>query len=298
MARYVDVIFDVVPIQIELQTKQTSIYRPEAWLSSPQWWAKGVRGPPAATVAAFPASRAMVPTRRRRVSRSSSSTPMVRALCTSGSPAAWVAASSTARALAALPRTGQWRPIDKPIPHTWFGLMFKAGGGLGPGAEGQAAVLISAMNRPARLHDRRTGADGLPHRRRRGRPGGRVATGFTKADDFQQLHTADGLDWALSFGGKFGDYVKSAGKLGPLLRGANGMLEALDGAARLKALKDVALKPGVETEIYGVAKSLISSSLIDTDLQSITAVDIPLAGVGAEIGIYYAKTGYKCLSEW
>ena len=29
MARYVDVIFDVVPIQIELQTKQYSMYRPE-----------------------------------------------------------------------------------------------------------------------------------------------------------------------------------------------------------------------------------------------------------------------------
>ena len=118
------------------------------------------------------------------------------------------------------------------------------------------------------------------------------ATGFTHADDFSS-YTADGLDWALSFGGKFGDYVKSAGKLGTVLRGANGMLESLDGAARLKALKDVALKPGVEAEIYGVAKSLISGSLIDTDLQSITVVDIPLAGVGAEIGIYYAKTGYK-----
>ena len=83
-----------------------------------------------------------------------------------------------------------------------------------------------------------------------------------------------------------------------MLSGANKMLERLDGAARLTALKDVALKPGVETEIYGVAKSLVSGSLIDTDLQSITVVDIPFAGVGAEIGIYYAKTGYMCLSSW
>jgi len=298
MARYVDVIFDVVPIQIELQTKQYSMYRPEAWMSSPQWWAKGVRGLPAATVAAFPGFKGYGAYKE-------SPGISIELFNPDGSRFVYLGLSGGMgggtvygpRTGPALPRTGQWRPTDKPIPHTWFGLMFKAGGGLGLGAEGQAAVMISSMNRPhgctigalsGRLGPSVGGSGGLAIA---------FATGFTHADDFSS-YTADGLDWALSFGGKFGDYVKSAGKLGTVLRGANGMLESLEGAARLKALKDVALKPGVEAEIYGVAKSLISGSLIDTDLQSITVVDIPLAGVGAEIGIYYAKTGYKCLSEW
>lgn len=299
MARYVDVNLSGFSVQIELQTKQVRIYDPANWMTSPQWWAQSVR-----TIS--PQMRLVFPGFQARGAYKETPGISIELFNPDGTRFAYLGLSGgmgggtaygPSRRANQLPDTGRWCPSDKPIPHTWFGLMVKGGGGLALGAEGQVAALMSAIDRrhgctigalSGRVGPVGGGSIGL---------GAVFATGFTTADDFSN-YSANGLDWALSFGTKFSSFVKGAGKLSSLASGAAEMLARLEGAARIKALEQTMLKPEVGAEVYGIGKSLISGSLVDTDLQSITVVDIPLAGVGAEIGIYYAKTGYKCLSEW
>jgi hypothetical protein len=299
MARYVDVSISGFTVQVELQTKQVHFYDPGNWMTSPQWWAQGVRAISPQMRVAFPgfqARGAYKETPGISIELFNPDGTRFAYLGLSGGMGGGTAYGPSRRANQ-LPDTGRWYPSNKPIPHTWFGLMFKGGGGLGLGAEGQAAALLSAMDRThgctigalsGRLGPVGGGSAGLAVV---------FATGFTTPTDFSN-YTANGLDWALSFGAKFSAFVKGAGKLSVLAAGAAAMLERLEGAARIKALEQTMLKPEIGAEVYGIGKSLISGSLIDTDLQSITVVDIPMVGVGAEIGIYYAKTGYKCLSEW
>lgn len=299
MARYVDVNISGFTVQIELQTKQFHIYDPGNWMTSAQWWAQDVR-------IISPQMRLRFPGFQARGAYKETPGISLELFNPDGTRFVYLGLSAglgggTAygpkRSATPLPDTGRWYPSDKPIPHTWFGLMFKGGGGLALGAEGQLAALMSGT-------DRRHGCTIGALSGRLGPVGGGsaglaavFATGFTTPNDFSS-YTANGLDWALSFGTKFSSFVKGAGKLSTLASGAAAMLARLEGAARIKALEQTMLKPEVGAEVYAIGKSLISGSLIDTDLQSITVVDIPMAGVGAEIGIYYAKTGYKCLSEW
>ncbi len=298
MSRYVDVSIQSMSTQVELQTKQYSVFRPGDLFTSPQWWAKNV-------AAMSPSAKANLPGFTGFGIYKETPGISIELFNPDGSRFVYLGLAGGlgggtaygASPSGQLPRTGFWRPSDKPVPHSWVGLMLKGGGGLAVGGEGQVAALFNCASRG---HGCGIGALGA----RAGiSVGGAVgfavvfATGFTRATEFSS-YTADGLDWALSFGGKFADLVKGAGKLGPLLKTASLMLERLDDAARLKVLKDIALKPGVEAELYGVAKGVWSSTLVDTDYQSITVIDIPFAGLGAEIGVYYAKTGYSCLSEW
>ncbi len=298
MSRYVDVNIDALSTQVELQTKQYSVFRPGDLFTSPQWWARGV-------TSISPTMRAGFPGFVGYGTYKEVSGISIELFNPDGSRFAYLGLAGglgggTAYGPpvgAQMPRTGRWHPSNKPVPHSWVGLMAKGGGGLVVGGEGQVAALLSCTDRG---HGCGIGALGV---RGGASIGGAVglavvfATGFTKPDDFS-AYTADGLDWALSFGGKWADIVKGGGKLGTLLKGAHLMLERLDEAARFKALKDIALKPGVETELYGIAKGVWSATLVDTDYQSITVIDIPMAGVGVEIGVYYAKTGYRCLSDW
>lgn len=299
MARYVDVNLSGFTVQIELQTKQVSIYDPGNWMTSPQWWAQSVR-----TIS--PQMRLVFPGFQSRGAYKETPGISIELFNPDGTRFAYLGlagglgggtAYGPRRSANQLPDTGRWYPSDKPIPHTWYGLMFKGGGGVVLGAEGQVAALLSAM-------DRRHGCTIGALSGRLGPVGGAsaglavvFATGFTTPSEFSSF-SADGFDWALSFGAKFSSFVKGAGKLSALAAGGAAMLERLEGAARIKALEQVMLKPEMGAEIYGIGKSLISGSLIDTDQQVITVVDIPMVGGGAEIGLYYAKTGYKCMSEW
>lgn len=299
MARYVDVNLSGFCVQVELETKQVRFFDPSNWMTSPQWWAKDVRNISKRMSETFPGFRAMGAYRE---------TPgiSIELFNPDGTRFAYLGldrgtgggtAYGPKRAPNTFSESGRWNPTDKPIPHTWYGLMVKGSAGVALGAEGQIAALLSSMDK---THGCTIGA-----KSGRGGPVGGAsiglgvvfATGFKSPTEFSS-YRAEGLDWALSFGTKFEALVKGASKLSALARVANGILERLEDAARIRALKDTMLQPEVGAEVYGIGKSLIAGSLIDTDLQSITVVDIPLASLGAEVGIYYAKTAYSCLSEW
>ena len=56
----------------------------------------------------------------------------------------------------------------------------------------------------------------------------------------------------------------------------------------------------VFTELPGIGKGFVNGygMLVDTDKKNMVAVDIPLAGYGAEIGVYYGWSKSKVLKTW
>lgn len=203
---------------------------------------------------------------------------------------------------------GTWGATDKPLPHTWVGVMGKGSAGLAVGAEGGVAALVEVT----------TGFHGISFCFGAGRliigggfSGGLalvIATGFKDANGFEG-YTSSGADWALSFGPNIKAVAMSGklARLNPILKkcasGINTVVTKAEEGAREMALKADSMKRIVTNgenakEIYGVAKGAIQGYLIDTDYQNVTAIDIPLAGAGTEAGFYYAWSRYKTLSRW
>jgi len=51
-------------------------------------------------------------------------------------------------------------------------------------------------------------------------------------------------------------------------------------------------------EIYGAAKGIYQAYWVDDEERSLTDLDIPTVGGGAQIGIHYAWSGATPVSEW
>jgi hypothetical protein len=192
---------------------------------------------------------------------------------------------------------GSWRAAGYCSANVWMGLQFKGGAGLIGGLEGSIGALVNSV----RLTN---GCSLVSGGWRAGAVGGAsgglallIATGFKSSRDFHQ-YKSSGLDWALSFGPKWSGILKGAGKLDRIESFAHGMLDVLDNASRADRLAKLMKNPEATKEIYGVGKSLLSGTLVDDEYQGICAIDIPLLGGGAEIGVYFASATFRTLSEW
>lgn len=192
---------------------------------------------------------------------------------------------------------GSWSAAGFCSANVWMGVQFKGGGGLIGGVEGSIGAVVNSV----RLTN---GSSLISGGWRAGAVGGAsgglallIATGFKSARDFNGYNSS-GLDWALSFGPKWSGILKSAGKLDKLEAFAHGMLDVIDNASRADRLVKFMKNPEATKEIYGVGKSLLSGTLVDDEYQGICAIDIPMAGMGAEIGIYFASSTFKTLSAW
>jgi hypothetical protein len=298
MSRYVDVSFGAGSVQIELENSRSAFINPGLWWQGPNWRATNARSlPPWVKLenSSFQGHGKYKETPGTSIELfNPDGKRFAYLVLTNGLSGGLAYGLGTGWDVS----RGRWNPTDKPVPHSWFGIMAKGGGGLVVGGEFAAAALMSGMNRAKGCSIvSLTGRAGLFG----GGSGGLAfvfATGFEQPHDFNN-YTADGLDWALSFGPKLSSLVKGGSKLPQALKGLDEMLKTLQSAARVEKLKTVLnADPELGKEVYGIAKGLYSATLIDSDLQSITAVDIPLLGGGAEIGIFYLKSGFKCTSSW
>ncbi len=199
---------------------------------------------------------------------------------------------------------GSWTASAKPLPKTWVGIMAKGSGGVLIGAEGGVGALVTL--------DWATHGVGFCYGAGRVIAGGGfsgglalvIATGFEDASKFEGF-ASDGGDWALSFGPNLKGVIASGrlAKLQPLLKAMgsvtpNAVLSRVEEAAEMNRFAKFIRSGENSKEIYGVAKGVMQAMLIDTDYQNVTAIDIPLAGGGAEAGIYYSWSRYKVLSRW
>jgi hypothetical protein len=192
--------------------------------------------------------------------------------------------------------SGTWRASRMDPPGVWHGLMLKGGGGAIVGGEGSVCCLVKGGN-PS------TGVElGTASGRLGVTVGGSagfcfvIATGFANGSAFDG-YTSDGGDWALSFGPKIKSVIAASRLPTALVRLAE-MVQTLEEAAKVKALTRFVRDPENSREIYSVAKSVQASYLIDDEYQGIVALDIPLAGVGAEVGIYYQWSRCKVWLQW
>ena len=167
-------------------------------------------------------------------------------------------------------------------------MLVKGGGGLIAGYEGAIAYIASLSDdRSAALVRVGTGRAGVV-----GGGGAGVCllfcTGFSNLGEMDG-HEFSGWDFALSFGPKWSAVLKGSaqvGKIASALQSFDGGLEAI-GAAMVLGKQGAAGK--ILEQVPGVAKSVVGGygMLVDTDASNIVAIDIPFAGVGAELGVYY-----------
>jgi hypothetical protein len=217
----------------------------------------------------------------------------------------------------ALPRSnnsyglkGTWSASAKPLPKTWVGIMGKGSVGLGLGAEGGVGAVVSLDSgcRNGAVFSFGSGRVIIGG----GFSGGLalvIATGFDSARKFDNFWT-DGKDWALSVGTNFKG-LAAGGKLSrinPVLASLAAVGQTTDRLQALATAKATTETAGVwrkmvssETfgkEIYGVMKGITSGALINTDTQTVTAIDIPLASAGTEAGLYYSMSQFNLLASW
>lgn len=297
MSRYCDVSLGPGSVQIELENSRSPFLNPGLWMQGPNWRAN-VQGLP-------PWVRKNNPSFQGSGKYKESPGISIELLNPDGSRFAYLGLTSGLGGGTAYgvgtglnTPTGQWRPTDKPVPHSWCGIMVKGSANAVVGAELAAAALLSCTKMTSGCTILSAGAQGGLVAGVSGGLAFVFATGFQTANDFNN-YTADGIDWALSFGPKLESFVKGGTKLCTALKGLDAVLARLDSAARAEKLKTLFnTNPELGKEAYGIAKSVWSSSLIDSDLQSITVVDVPLASGGVQIGIYYCKSKFKLASSW
>jgi hypothetical protein len=191
---------------------------------------------------------------------------------------------------------GRWSASAQPLPKTWVGIVGKGSAGALIGAEGGIGALValdwSRQGVCFSFGSGRVIAGG-------GFSGGLalvVATGFESGSKFDG-YVCSGADWALSIGPNLKGISMSGKlhKLGPILR----VLGAADTVQSKAEAYSKAISSGeYSKEIYGVVKGVLQTALIDTDTQTVTAIDVPLASAGAEAGFYYAWSQYNVLNRW
>lgn len=179
---------------------------------------------------------------------------------------------------------GRWQPSASTMARTWVGLMIK--GSVGAAVSGEVGVAGMLSLWPGSSHAclinstcGRLGAIA-------GFSGGAalvIATGFSKPADFHG-YTSAGLDWALSVGAKIKGVANPKwAKLARLVDGFNDQSVFAEAFMKGSNPKYQALRK----ELPGMAKTVFSSVMIDHDIKNILVIDVPAAGGGAEVGIYY-----------
>jgi hypothetical protein len=191
--------------------------------------------------------------------------------------------------------SGSWKPTDQPLPKSWIGVMVKGSANVVVGADGGFAGVMQLWG------DNTHGCTFFSKSGRLGAVAGFsgglalvYATGFDRADQFNGFSSSQ-ADFALAVGAKVSAFVN------PNFARLLGSLGKFEGGVETveSLVKGVNPKYGkVRTELPGIAKALSQKCLIDSDAQSITVIDIPLAGGGAELGIYYGWSSTNLLSQW
>jgi hypothetical protein len=190
--------------------------------------------------------------------------------------------------------SGSWKPTDVAQPKTWVGFAVKGGGGAAVGAELCLAAMIAlwGKNNSGCTFACKTGRLGLVA----GFSGGIAlvfATGFTSASEVNG-YTSDGADFALAVGPKIAGAVNPQwARLAAVAKNFDHSAEMVEGlvkgAGRFGTLRG---------ELPGIAKLISQSALIDYDEKNITVLDVPMCGVGTELGIYYGWSSVNVLSTW
>lgn len=124
-----------------------------------------------------------------------------------------------------------------------------------------------------------------------------LATGFPSAAAFHG-YKSSGWDWDLSFGPKWSGMVKGATKIKTVFAATEKLLDGLEAATKAKKIEKIMRSADDGKEIYGFAKGLFQVYWIDDEEQNITAIDVPTAGGGAQIGIHFAASKVGVLSNW
>jgi hypothetical protein len=117
-----------------------------------------------------------------------------------------------------------------------------------------------------------------------------IVTGFPNVNHLDG-HSVSGWDWTVSLGAKFSAFAKF-GKSGPLL---------LKMVQRINKVEDLVktMKAGDNgKELIGIGKAAYDNLGFDFEQPNITVIDIPLAGTGAEMGIYLYYGSCKLFSKW
>ena len=117
-----------------------------------------------------------------------------------------------------------------------------------------------------------------------------IVTGFPNINVLHD-HSVSGWDWSLSLGAKLSGFAK-LGKTGPML---------VEMAQRINKVEDLvqAIKAGKnEKEIIGMGKAAYDNLGGDFEEPSVIVIDVPMGGVGAELGIYIYAGTCKLLSQW
>jgi|GEM_PF-3088444 len=187
------------------------------------------------------------------------------------------------------------RPLG-PVTGCWSGIGVKGALGIGIGAEDVPAAVVSWDNKSKRasfnIISGRLGLSG-------GFSGGLalvVLTGFTDINHLNG-YSLSGWDWTLSIGAKLKGLDKLE-KTGSLLSDA---LASFNQLGKLNHFDDLipAIKRNEQAaDLVGAGKSVISSFGYDWKEKSVTVIDVPLAGGGAEVGIYLYYGSCKLLSQW
>jgi len=117
-----------------------------------------------------------------------------------------------------------------------------------------------------------------------------IVTGFPNIDVLNG-HSVSGWDWTVSLGAKLSGFAKF-GKSGPML---------LKMVERINKVEDLVktMKGGDNSkELIGIGKSAYDNFGYDFEEQNVTVIDIPLAGAGAEMGVYMYYGSCKLFSKW
>lgn len=182
------------------------------------------------------------------------------------------------------------RPLIKGQSGCWSGLALK--GSAGVAIQGEDVVcLVRSWDNPSK------GAWFNVLSSRLGLVGGFTAgvalvivTGFPNINHLHD-HSVSGWDWSVSLGAKLSGFAK-LGKTGPML---------VEMAKRINKIEDLvqAIKAGKnEKEIIGMGKAAYDNFGCDFTEQNITVIDVPLAGTGAELGVYIYAGTCKLFSKW
>ncbi len=192
------------------------------------------------------------------------------------------------------PFKSTWRRAAKPLisgkSGCWSGLALK--GSAGVAIQGEEVVcLVRSWDNPSK------GAWFNVLSSRLGLVGGFtvgvalvIVTGFPNIDHLHN-HSVSGWDWSVSLGAKLSGFAKF-GKSGPML---------LEMVKRINKVEDLiqTIKAGKnEKEIIGIGKAAYDNFGYDFEEQSVTVIDIPLAGTGAELGVYIYAGTCKLFSKW
>lgn len=193
---------------------------------------------------------------------------------------------------------GSWGPSSLSYQKSWVGLVVKGGGGFIAGAEGALGYVVN-LNGPRSSALLRIGTA------RAGIVGGGSAglallfcTGFNSIMDMN--YSFGGWDFALAIGPKWSAIAKasaSTSKITKALVSFDGGIEAI-GTAMTAGQQGKLGK--VLSELPGAGKSVVGGygMLVDTDEKNIVAIDIPFAGYGTELGVYYGWSRATVQRQW